>query len=78
MRLASEAKARVPCSRRVPKFKRRAITQWRNRRSAALWVSGRLGSNSGWTIASQLFSISRQISPSFTKENCVGGVRTKP
>jgi len=28
------------------------------------------GSSSGWTIASQSFSISPQISPSFAKERC--------
>ena len=53
MTLAKSAKARLPCSLRVPKLILRAITQWRKMRSAALLVKGKLGSSRGRTIAAQ-------------------------
>ena len=43
MTLASSANTREPVSVRVPSMMRRAITQWRNARSAWLFVNGKSG-----------------------------------
>ena len=71
MTLASKAKTRVPCAVRVPMPMRRAMTQWRNARSASLLVSG----SSGWSSTTQKVSQSLSNSRASARVFSCAGIR---